>query len=365
MSEKHPLFTIVISGYQNESFLPKCLESIQEQTFPDFEAICYVEESTDNSLAVCKEMSRKDSRFKLVTAQKSGSASTTRNYAIDHSEGEYLVVVDGDDWLSVDMLEKLANKLHETGMVDVVSFAFIKCRNGEEADWVHASCETNFNANEAKGLFSGSDAIRFAWHYERTDFKAYTWLSVYRVDFLRENHLYQSDGLILEDYEWVPRVWFCAQKFSYLDEALYAYRIHGKSVTAEVSSRTHFDLAHHFRTFIEFIKTHHVPHDIQAIWSNQWLSLFFSHIFYPAKKLSLQLNDEDRKKILKIFFNQKYKKEFWQFLLKSSLPKRLALPLIWLASLGIQAPAKLYFSMCYYPLARSISSPSSPLTKGI
>ena len=68
---KMPLFTIVVSGYQNEPYLPKCLEAIASQTFGDFEAICYVEESADNSLAICREWAERDPRFVVAASPKS------------------------------------------------------------------------------------------------------------------------------------------------------------------------------------------------------------------------------------------------------------------------------------------------------
>jgi glycosyltransferase involved in cell wall biosynthesis len=345
-----PLFTIVVSGYQNEPYLPQCLTSIRNQTFTDFEAICYVEESTDNSLAICEDISKQDVRFKVVSAPKSGSASATRNYAIDHATGEYLAVVDGDDWLATDMFEKLAKKLNETGKVDILSFSAISTKTNE-ADWENAPQETNFNTQKAIGVFSEMDAIRFAWQHIKTKFYAYTGLSIYKTTFLRENRLYQTYGLTLEDFEWIPRVWFCAKSFAYLNEKFYVYRLRNDSVTTKASTKNFFAFAHHFHSLIAFIQAHPVPNDILAIWSNQWLSLFYSLIFYPAETHSFRLNNNERKQILKIFFNQEYKKLFWKFLFMSSFPKRLALPFVWLASKGLQTPAKLFFRMIYYPLA--------------
>jgi len=120
---QQPLFTIIVSGYQNAPFLPQCLSSIANQTYGNFEAICYVEQSTDNSLAICQEWAKRDSRFIVATGPQSGSPSATRNYGIDHATGKYLVVVDGDDWLATEMLEKLAEKLNKTGQLDILSFA--------------------------------------------------------------------------------------------------------------------------------------------------------------------------------------------------------------------------------------------------
>ena len=117
-----PLFSIVVTGYQNGPYLDKALSSIAEQSYGDFEVLCYVEKSTDNSLDICQSFSQKDNRFKTITAEKSGSAAATRNYGIENATGEYLLALDGDDWFAPEMLQQLATKLDQTGPLDVLAF---------------------------------------------------------------------------------------------------------------------------------------------------------------------------------------------------------------------------------------------------
>ena len=90
-------------------------EDVVAFVFPRFSLPC--------SLAICQEWAQRDARFKIATAPKSGAVSATRNYGIDHAVGEYLVVIDGDDWIAPDMLEKLTAKLNQTGSLDVLAFA--------------------------------------------------------------------------------------------------------------------------------------------------------------------------------------------------------------------------------------------------
>ena len=83
-----PRFTIVLAGYQTEPYLQKALDSVANQTFRDFEVICYVEECTDRSLEICRAMAERDPRFEVATGPKSGSGGATRNYGIDHASGK-------------------------------------------------------------------------------------------------------------------------------------------------------------------------------------------------------------------------------------------------------------------------------------
>ena len=341
-----PKFTVVISGYRTEPYLPRALKSVAEQTFTDFEAICYVEESPDRSLALCQEQAGKDPRFEVVSAPKSGAVAATRNYAIDHARGEYLLALDGDDWLDVRLLESLEKKLRETGPLDVLAFAAVTVRE-EETDPAGKVRLTNFGPRDAVGVFTGREALRRAGR-GGGQFRSYVWLCAYRTSFLREKRLYQSDGLLMEDFEWTPRVWFAAERFAYLDEVFYVYRRRGNSLTTESSSRLLFDLVKQFRSLLDFIRETRPPEDIARIWSGQWISTLFWFMFHPVS--SRKIGNRDRKKALGELFAPPGQERFRKLAERTSPPKRLAVPLLRLAAAGIVWPADLYFRLLYYPL---------------
>ncbi len=341
-----PLFSVILAGYQTEPYLQKSLDSIANQSFRDFEAICYVEKSTDRSLELCQAMAQKDSRFIVATGPKSGGVGTTRNYGIDHASGEYLVVLDGDDWLAEDMLEKLADKLQKTGTVDVLSFAAVTT-SSEDIDWELAPSLTNFRASDETEVFSGMDAIRKTGRNNGT-IHNFTWLNIYRIQFLREHRLYQSDGLLMEDFEWNPRVWFFAERFAYLDRKFYAYRRRPESLTTTESPRILFDLVRQFRSLADFAACHTVPDDILPIWGNQWISILFWFMFHSVT--SRKISDADRKHALNDLFAGNGKEQFLRILSHSSRPKRFTRPLLFLAAKGFQFPAKVFFRVLYYPM---------------
>ena len=341
-----PKFTIVLVGYQSEPYLPAALESISKQTLADFEAICFVEESTDKSLEVCQAMVDRDPRFSVVTGPRSGAASTARNYGIDHARGEYLVFIDGDDWVSTEMLEKLDKKLQATGPIDVLAFNALSTEKNY-VNWEQEKKITNFRKWDAEGVFSGFDAIRRIGSYGGS-INNYTWLNAYRVAFLREHGLYQKPGLLMEDMEYMPRICFSAKTFAFLDEALYVYHRRPNSMMTQTSPRLVGDMAQQVLSLISFVKNHKVPEDILKIWSNQWLSVFFWLMFHPVS--SNKIPDVERKQALNIILANDGAKMFKQMVARASMPKRLSLPLVLLAAKGIQFPAKMYFQQLYYPL---------------
>lgn len=344
-----PLFTIILSGYQTEPYLQKALDSVANQTFRDFEVICYVEESTDHSLEMCQTMAKRDPRFKVATGPKSGGVGTTRNYGIDHASGKYLVILDGDDWLAEDMLEKLDRKLTQTGEVDVLSFACARINNEND---VPVKTISNFTQEDAEIIFPGQDAIRRTQRHTKGLFHGYAWLNTCRLAFLKAHNLYQQKEF-MEDVEWTPRVWFYAEKMVYIDDPLYYYRNRPNSLTTESPSSTRIMLALSRKVFpslFEFACQESFPEDILSIWGNIWLSMLYWYMFHPIT--SKNTSDEVRKQALDTLFSGKGRDHFKQILPHVSFPKRLAAPFVLLAANGIQFPAKAFFRGIYYPLIK-------------
>ena len=88
--------SIIIPVYNVEKYLPKCLDSILNQSFKDFEIICINDGSSDNSLKILEEY--KDKRIIIINKENAGSG-VARNAGLEIAKGEYIFFVDGDDWL--------------------------------------------------------------------------------------------------------------------------------------------------------------------------------------------------------------------------------------------------------------------------
>lgn len=105
-----PKASIIVPIFNVERALPRCINSIINQTFTDFELILVDDGSTDNSLKICKEYSKKDARIVVISQNNSGP-SAARNAGLNLANGEHVVFIDSDDYIAVDYLEKLlANK---------------------------------------------------------------------------------------------------------------------------------------------------------------------------------------------------------------------------------------------------------------
>jgi len=338
----NPFFTIAVAAYQSEPYLEQALKSISDQTFGDFEALLYVEESTDASLEICRAAERRDSRFRAIPAEKSGSCSQTRNWCTAHAAGEYILHMDGDDWLEPNALERIRAKLRETGPVDVLAFASTIVDN--EGRRMKRS---NFRPGDTAETFSGLEALRRI-RQKHEGFHGFAWMNAYRTDFMRKNPLEQKKGFILQDAEWLPRVLFFAERVAYLDEQLYTYRRRSNSATTEKSTRSVYHAADHFRTAMAFVTTHAMPADVRKIWSDNAMTNLCWFMFHPGS--SAKIPDADRKAAMRNVLQDGIMR-FIRFACRASIPKRMAILPMLLTAVGWQFPAKFFFRRLYFPIA--------------
>ena len=112
------MISIIVPVYNAESTIEKCLKSIKNQTFTDFEVILIDDGSSDNSGVICDKYSNEDSRFR-VFHQKNNGVSCARQAGIEKAQGEYVIHADPDDWVEETMLEDLLKMAIDTN-ADVV-----------------------------------------------------------------------------------------------------------------------------------------------------------------------------------------------------------------------------------------------------
>lgn len=107
------MISIIIPVYNVEKYLKKCVNSIINQTYTDFELILVDDGSTDNSGKICDEYSKKDSRV-IVIHQRNQGTAVARNTGLDLVHGEYIIFIDADDYIESDCLRILTNSIKDT-----------------------------------------------------------------------------------------------------------------------------------------------------------------------------------------------------------------------------------------------------------
>lgn len=113
-----PKFSVIVPIYNVEKYLPRCIDSLVNQTLKDIEIILVDDGSPDNCPVICDEYAAKDDRIKVIH-KKNGGVSAARNDGLYFATGEYVIFCDSDDWMELDACEVM----YETALqndVDVV-----------------------------------------------------------------------------------------------------------------------------------------------------------------------------------------------------------------------------------------------------
>ena len=108
-----PLVSIIIPVYQVEKYLDKCIASVVGQTYQNLQIILVDDGSTDRSPAICDNWKEQDSRITVIH-QPNGGLSRARNAGLKIATGEFVGLVDSDDWIEPLMIETLLSALQET-----------------------------------------------------------------------------------------------------------------------------------------------------------------------------------------------------------------------------------------------------------
>lgn len=117
-----PAISVIIPIYNVEKYLRRCLDSVKNQTFTDWEAICVNDGSPDNSAAILAEYAAMDARFKIVN-KENGGLSDARNAGMAVASGDYVLYLDSDDFIHPQTME-IAHTLAVRDGSDIVSFTY-------------------------------------------------------------------------------------------------------------------------------------------------------------------------------------------------------------------------------------------------
>lgn len=129
MSEKK--ISVIMPVYGVEDYVGRAIESVQKQTFKNWEMFCVDDGSKDRSGEICDQYAEKDDRIKVIH-KENGGAPSARNVAIEKANGEYLYFMDADDWAEPDMLDNMIRIAEDTGSELVVAGFYIDTYDGDK-----------------------------------------------------------------------------------------------------------------------------------------------------------------------------------------------------------------------------------------
>lgn len=233
MTLENPIkVSVIVAVYNTEKYLRQCLDSIAGQTLSNLEIICVNDGSTDGSLAILEEYAAKDARFCIFSKENEGlGAASARNFGLDRAKGEYISVLDSDDFFEPDMLEKAVKKADETN-ADMVMFSGKEYdeRTGN-ANWVRSILDKTIVPE--KETFSYADCPDKI--YQLTTGMA--WNKLFRRAFLEKRNLRFQRIKYSDDAYFTFAHMVLAEKIAVLKDDLCYYRVNsGVNQTAGITN---------------------------------------------------------------------------------------------------------------------------------
>lgn len=207
--------SIVVPVCNVEPYLHECLDSCVNQTLKDIEIICVNDGSSDNSLDILLEYAMKDKRVKVIDKENAGYGHTM-NIGMDMAQGEYIGIVESDDFVELDMYEELYNIAKENEL-DFIKADFNRFVYDENGDIKKTLNEVAFRAPELYNevINPKDEPIVFSFIMQ-------TWSGIYKREFLTENNIrhnetpgasYQDNGFWFQTFMFAERVYFYDKQF--------------------------------------------------------------------------------------------------------------------------------------------------------
>jgi len=226
---------IILPVYKVNNFIAKCVESIINQTFRDFELIIIDDCGNDNSIELCQKILRKTSiQYQIINNKKNLGLSESRNIGIQNSSSPYILCVDSDDWIDGTMLEKLHNSAINNN-ADIVS-----CRAMQYWEYNGTYSEM---AKTKPGMYTAQDYLSLLFN---GDTSSHVWQRLIKRSLF--NHVKFPANVIFEDVLTMPILIKNANKVIQLEDNLYFYRQRKSKTSITGSKPTNIE------EFIDYLK---------------------------------------------------------------------------------------------------------------
>lgn len=269
------LLSIIVPVFKTEKYLNCCIQSILNQTYRNLEVILVDDGSPDKCGKICDEWAKKDPRVRVIHVQN-GGAGKARNIGIVASKGDYVTFVDSDDYLSLQMYERMLCAFESE--VDIV-----------ECDYeILESKEMNFKILGGSRKFTAEEAMRENIHDHL--FKQVIWNKIYRRNVIEG--VWFPEGKLIDDEFWTYKVIGRAKKLIHLNDCLYAYRQQENSVMHASFSLNRLQAIEAKMSKLEYIDEK-FPNLYFEAHQNLWLScLYFGQMsikYLPIQERNLAL----------------------------------------------------------------------------
>ncbi len=254
--------SIIVAAYNIEDYIKRCMYSIVNQTFKDIEIIVVNDGSTDNTLNIINDFAKNDARIKIID-KKNGGLIEARKSGLEIASGEYILFLDGDDWLHLEAIEKLYKEAKKDNF-DIVLYNFYLA----------------YDNNKLEEKSSFEEIVKHEDDYLKLSLTgqigANIWAKFLKRKFLIDNNIeFVKNITYAEDVATTNLLFMYSPKVSTIDENLHYYYQRENSVTKVVDEKV-FDIP----KALEFIKSNLEKQGLYEKYKEEFEYLCYKHIYF-------------------------------------------------------------------------------------
>ena len=236
--------SVIVPVYNVEKYLKQCLDSLAAQTLKNIEFIIVNDGSTDGSLSIIQDFKARDERFIILDRENAGYGSAV-NAGFNIAQGEYIGIVESDDWVESDAFEKLYILASENDKPDVVKSNYFAFNETDEKFIENYKAETCDDFFEKQDIEKMGKCIMSA---------PSIWAGIYRRDFLVAEGISfrETQGAAYQDTAFILKVWFAAERVRLTYHAYLHYRLDSQNSSSHASDKI-FSVCDEFRDAEEYL----------------------------------------------------------------------------------------------------------------
>lgn len=267
-----PTISVIVPVYKAERFLPKCAQSILNQSFSDLELLLVEDGSPDQSGALCDYIAAGDSRVR-VFHKKNGGVSSARNLGLQEARGDYIAFADADDWLEPKALQEL-NRIRSKARADTAGCAHYNVQ--PDGRRIREPAALPPGVYEPEDIRAGIVNRLLGYRLGKPGevLNGFIWRFLFSGRIIRE-HRITFNGPYLEDELFLLEYFCRAKRLAMTDKPLYCYLQNPQSVTRNYLP----DYMSIFRSFMEAKRALVKRHGLDlSCWeeSSNWAGLLIA-----------------------------------------------------------------------------------------
>jgi len=305
-------YSIIVPVYNVEKYILKCLESIDNQSYSNYEVIIVNDESPDSSEKIIKKFIKGKEKFHYYK-KENGGLSDARNYGLQYVTGDYILFIDSDDFIEKDLLKRINVKAKEN-TCDVIRYGLnIVNEKGKII---------KENTNILEYNYALDDAIKAIILNEYTE---PAWLYAYNSNFWKKYNFKYAKGKIHEDFGLTPIILSKAETVCIIDYRGYNYVQRENSIMSDINYEK---IKKRTKDFQDFYLKH--KEEIKPTNKVNKMILGFSAeaTLYKTRELKNQELEEaikfiKKQKLIKQIYNFNFKKIIQKIYLSIFLKKHL------------------------------------------